>query len=124
MKAAKRLQDVLGEHQDAVVAQERLRALAAREPAAAMAAGRLIERERARADRAPRAWPAAWKRVAARRMSLLDRITGGKIVRAAGGRRRARRLGGARRAPAEVRRLDVSEGEGRAGRERRGMRAP
>ena len=67
MKAAKRLQDVLGEHQDAVVAQERLRALAAREPAtAAMAAGRLIERERvARPKRGAASGRAAWKRVAA-----------------------------------------------------------
>ena len=63
VKEAKRLQDVLGEHQDAVVAQEQLRALAAREPSAAMAAGRLIERERARAEARRRAWPAAWKRV-------------------------------------------------------------
>jgi CHAD domain-containing protein len=65
VKAAKRLQDVLGEHQDAVVAQERLRGLAAREPTAAMAAGRLLERERARAAARRRDWPAAWKRVAA-----------------------------------------------------------
>ena len=65
VKAAKRLQDVLGEHQDAVVAQERLRALAAREATGVMAAGRLIERERARAEARRRAWPAAWKRLAA-----------------------------------------------------------
>ncbi len=65
VKAAKRLQDVLGEHQDAVVAQETLRTLAAREPASAVAAGRLIERERARAAARRREWPAAWKRVAA-----------------------------------------------------------
>jgi CHAD domain-containing protein len=65
VKAAKRLQDVLGEHQDAVVAQERLRALAAREPEAALAAGRLLERERARAAARRDAWRAAWKGVAA-----------------------------------------------------------
>ncbi len=65
VKAAKRLQDVLGEHQDAVVAQERLRALVARAPESATAAGRLIERERERADARRGDWRAAWKRVAA-----------------------------------------------------------
>lgn len=65
VKAAKALQDVLGEHQDAVVAQERLRSLAAREPAAAVAAGRLIERESSRAASRRSDWPAAWKRLAA-----------------------------------------------------------
>jgi len=65
VKAAKALQDVLGDHQDAVVAQERLRSLAAREPAAVLAAGRLIEREQARATGRRRDWPGAWKRLAA-----------------------------------------------------------
>lgn len=62
--AAKELQDVLGEHQDAVVAQERLRTLAERLPAVSVAAGRLIERERERADRGRNEWQAAWKRLA------------------------------------------------------------
>ncbi len=44
--ALKRLQDVIGDHQDAVVAEERLRN--ASRAAVAIAAGRLIERERAR----------------------------------------------------------------------------
>jgi CHAD domain-containing protein len=44
--ALKTLQDVIGEHQDAVVAEERLRAL--ERPSAALAVGRLVERERAR----------------------------------------------------------------------------
>ena len=64
VKAAKTLQDVLGEHQDAVVAAERLRALAARLPDAAVAAGRLLERERARAAGGRDEWEAAWKRLA------------------------------------------------------------
>ena len=64
VKAAKSLQDVLGEHQDAVVAGERLRALAGRQPAGAVAAGRLVEREQARAARARAEWEAAWKRLA------------------------------------------------------------
>lgn len=41
--ALKRLQDVIGDHQDAVVGEERLRRLA--RPETALAAGRLIERE-------------------------------------------------------------------------------
>lgn len=64
VKAAKSLQDVLGEHQDAVVAQARLRELAARLPAAAVAAGRLVEREQARVVRGREEWQAAWKRLA------------------------------------------------------------
>ncbi len=64
VKAAKILQDVLGEHQDAVVAAERLRVLAARMPDAALAAGRLVERERERAERGRREWRTAWKRLA------------------------------------------------------------
>jgi CHAD domain-containing protein len=64
VKAAKVLQDVLGEHQDAVVAEERLRALAAKQPAAALAAGRLVERERVRADQGREEWGRAWKRLA------------------------------------------------------------
>ena len=46
VKGFKKLQDVIGEHQDAVVAEERLRRLAGSETA--IAAGRLIERERER----------------------------------------------------------------------------
>src|SRR6185295_14952568 len=49
VKRAKAFQDVIGEHQDAVVAEEKLRALAADADAAeAFAAGRLVERERER----------------------------------------------------------------------------
>ena len=44
--ALKRVQDVIGEHQDAVVAEQRIRSLAGAE--SALVAGRLIERERAR----------------------------------------------------------------------------
>ena len=55
---------MLGEHQDAVVAGERLRALATRLPDAAVAAGRLLEREQARALQGRDEWEAAWKRLA------------------------------------------------------------
>lgn len=64
VKAAKVLQDVLGEHQDAVVATERLRNLAHRMPDTAIAAGRLIERERVRALRSRDEWRSAWKKLA------------------------------------------------------------
>ena len=64
VKAAKVLQDVLGEHQDAVVATERLRNLAHRMPDTAIAAGRLVERERMRALRGRDEWRSAWKKLA------------------------------------------------------------
>ena len=62
LRAAKRFQDVLGEHQDAVVAESHLRGLAAgaRGPVA-LAAGRLVERERAARAGARHELPAAWK---------------------------------------------------------------
>ena len=61
---AKKLQDVLGEHQDAVVAAERLRQLAAgAPPGKALAAGRLIEREEEHRMESRAAWPKAWKKL-------------------------------------------------------------
>jgi CHAD domain-containing protein len=64
VKRAKKLQDVLGEHQDAVVAAERLRELAARAaPEQALVAGRLVEREEERRLEAREAWPKAWKKL-------------------------------------------------------------
>jgi len=58
--AAKGLQDVLGEHQDAVVAQARIRKWAAGGGDAG-AASLLAARERARVEATRAAWPAAWK---------------------------------------------------------------
>ena len=55
LDALKELQDVVGEHQDAVVAEATLRKLA--RARTALAAGRLIERERAPAGRAAAALP-------------------------------------------------------------------
>jgi CHAD domain-containing protein len=64
VKRAKKLQDVLGEHQDAVVAADRLRELAARaEPERALVAGRLVEREEERRLEARAAWPKAWRKL-------------------------------------------------------------
>jgi CHAD domain-containing protein len=64
VKRAKKLQDVLGEHQDAVVAAERLRELAAgAESDRALVAGRLVEREEERRLEARAAWPKAWRKL-------------------------------------------------------------
>jgi CHAD domain-containing protein len=60
IRAAKDLQDVLGAHQDAVVAEERLRALATGAGAGvALAAGRLIQQEVRRRSRARSDLPGA-----------------------------------------------------------------
>jgi CHAD domain-containing protein len=62
---AKALQDVLGTHQDAIVAEARLRELLgnASSAGAAFAAGRLVERERARRRKAREELPKAWRRL-------------------------------------------------------------
>lgn len=63
--AAARLQDVLGEHQDAVVAEARIRDLVAGHPdgSFALAAGRLIERQSRSAAEAGGMWREAWKQL-------------------------------------------------------------
>lgn len=66
-RAAAALQDVLGEHQDAVVLGAWLRACAAAGPApVALVAGELVVGERERATRMREEWPAAWRRLARR----------------------------------------------------------
>lgn len=77
LKATIVMQDVLGEHQDACVAQQRVRALlAALGPAAgsdvAFAAGRLFEREDLRRHATRAAWPAAWQAVRATAKTALQ----------------------------------------------------
>ncbi|HET7743691.1 MAG TPA: CHAD domain-containing protein, partial [Gaiellaceae bacterium] len=64
VEAAKKLQDVLGEHQDACVASERFRAWAASAGEDGRAVKRLVAREKARRRRSRSAWPKAWKQVA------------------------------------------------------------
>jgi CHAD domain-containing protein len=59
---AKRLQDILGEHQDAVVAERRLHELA--QPETATLVGRLLERQEERRRRARRQAATAWKTLA------------------------------------------------------------
>ena len=63
VKRAKAFQDVLGEHQDSVVAESTLRGLAGSSPERALAAGRLVERERAARADARAKWRKAWKRL-------------------------------------------------------------
>lgn len=65
-RAAAQLQTVLGDHQDACVAQDWLRAAATRHPEAAFVAGEMSGLEHARAEQARSRWRAAWK--------ALDRI--------------------------------------------------
>jgi CHAD domain-containing protein len=62
---SKRFQDVVGAHQDAVVADERIRGVLDRSKSleTAFAAGRLAERTTARRRRALRSIPKAWKRL-------------------------------------------------------------
>ena len=62
---AKTLQGLLGEHQDAVVAERRLRELAVTDSstAAAFVAGRIAERQRGRRRRVAKRLPKAWKRL-------------------------------------------------------------
>jgi CHAD domain-containing protein len=60
VRAARDIQDVVGSHQDAVVAEERIRRLA--RARTAIAAGRIVEVEHGRRRRARAALPRAWKR--------------------------------------------------------------
>ena len=64
VERAKEVQDVIGEHQDAFVAEERLRAMALRGGGkTGLTAGRLIERQHQRKRAARKAFPDAWRRL-------------------------------------------------------------
>ena len=71
LDAAKELQDVLGEHQDAVVATERVTAWTAGDPSREAAAVPLLERERERREEARSSWPGAWKSLKKRGRKVL-----------------------------------------------------
>lgn len=64
-KAAATLQDVLGEHQDATVAQAKIQQIVGDEPPGsfALAGGRLVERQSRSAAEARSAWRKAWKQL-------------------------------------------------------------
>ncbi|MER7010998.1 CHAD domain-containing protein [Saccharopolyspora sp. NPDC000359] len=69
IRAARHFQDVLGEHQDACVAEERVRALLSGlghgvDAAVAFVAGRLVERERTRRAERRAQWVPAWEALA------------------------------------------------------------
>lgn len=70
--AAKTFQDVVGAHQDAVVAEAHIRVAVrrARGVGSALAGGRLIERERERRIEARASLPRAWKRLRRRAQSV------------------------------------------------------
>jgi CHAD domain-containing protein len=61
--AAKKLQDILGDHQDSVVAEERIRRWLETAPGSAFAAGRLVQAEHDRRAAARAASPRAWHRL-------------------------------------------------------------
>ena len=65
VKAAKSFQDVVGAHQDAVVAEDRLRALVSGlgSDEAVLATGRMIERQRSHRREARAALPKAWTKL-------------------------------------------------------------
>jgi len=60
---AREFQDVTGAHQDAVVAEQKLRELVESEPSIAFVAGRLVERQRERRRDARREIARAWERL-------------------------------------------------------------
>ena len=66
VEAAKKLQDVLGEHQDSTVAEERIVGWAHERAGVDDVADVLLEYERKRRKKARRAWPAAWDRLVRR----------------------------------------------------------
>ena len=61
--AAKKLQDVLGEHQDSTVAEAWILEWSRANPGAEDAVAALLERERRRRKKARRAWPEVWERL-------------------------------------------------------------
>jgi len=61
--AAKKLQDILGDHQDSVVAEEWISNWGEGNPSAAAAVGLLVAGERKRRKKARRDWPDAWERL-------------------------------------------------------------
>ena len=65
IRCAKIMQDILGKHQDAVVGEQRVRALfaEAKGQRAAFTAGRIVERQRQRRDQARAAFWPLWKKI-------------------------------------------------------------
>ena len=74
VEKATEVQDLLGEHQDAVVAEERLRTVvkAGDDPAAVLVAGRLVERQRATRQRVRAELPRRLEQLARRGKAIGD----------------------------------------------------
>ena len=72
LDAAKDLQDVLGEHQDATVAEARLLEWAEGKPEVAESVELLLERERGRRKRARKEWPDGWRALEKRARKARD----------------------------------------------------
>lgn len=75
LSATAKLQEVLGDHQDACVSQDRIRDLvaaagASADPTMAFVAGRMVEREHIRSRYQRTLWRPAWRKVAARAEQL------------------------------------------------------
>ena len=75
LEALEQLQEILGDHQDACVAEERVRGLLDElgelpDAHVVFVAGRLVERERARAELKRTQWREAWERVRVRAEAL------------------------------------------------------
>jgi CHAD domain-containing protein len=66
-KAVAEVQSILGDHQDAVVAEDWLRRVDGGR-SVALVAGQLIARQQAEAAAIRRAWPAAWKKADAKKL--------------------------------------------------------
>ena len=120
----RQFQDVIGDHQDAVVAEDELRRVAGltRSQPAALAAGRLIERQRDTKRRMRRAFPKAWARPRRRREASVV-VT---AIRAAGGVVVRRQAGQDEVLVVHRPRYDdwtLPKGKAAAGRVRRGVRA-
>jgi len=62
------VQDILGDHQDTVVAEAWLRANGAALSPACVAAGELIAAQRRERTRLRSKWPKAWKRASAKKL--------------------------------------------------------
>jgi CHAD domain-containing protein len=69
-QAMAHVQTVLGDHQDAVVAEEWLRREGGAHPVAALVAGQLIARERAIASATRAQWREAWRRASAKQLRV------------------------------------------------------
>jgi CHAD domain-containing protein len=68
--AVSRLQTVLGDHQDAVVAERWLREAADAMPVSRLVAGELIAHQRAERARLRAEWPSVWTTVSAKRLRI------------------------------------------------------